>query len=80
MAQADQVAFLQIEQRAFIDQRMQQTILDDEQLVARQHLRQILDPLHSQRRSGRCQPLQQLGGDALQSVDQLVGVRRLLPE
>jgi len=30
LAQADQIALLQIEQRALIDQRMQQAVLDDE--------------------------------------------------
>src|SRR3990167_5243398 len=80
LAQADQVAFLQVEQRALIDCGMQQAVFDDEQLVARQYGRQIFDPFQLQGRANGVEPFEQLAGDALQSVDQLIGVSRLLPE
>ncbi|MCY1501329.1 hypothetical protein D9M68_353960 [compost metagenome] len=80
LAQADQVALLQVEQRAFVDQRMEQAVLDQKQLVAGQQLRQVVAALHAQRGAGGRQPFQQLAGDALKTIDQLIGVGRLLPE
>ncbi|MNF49296.1 hypothetical protein D3C84_305660 [compost metagenome] len=80
LAQAHQVSFLQVEERTLVDHSVQQAIFDQEQLVGRQHRRQVLGLLQAQGRAGWLQALEQLPGDTLQSVDELVGVGRLLPE
>ena len=80
MAQANQVTFLQVEQRSAIHHSMQQAIFNDEQLVAREYLGEIIGSLKVQWRTCRCKAIKQLGGDALKSVNQLIGVGRLLPE
>ncbi|MNR42593.1 hypothetical protein D3C85_1611260 [compost metagenome] len=80
LAQTHQVALLQVEERALVDHGMQQAVLDKEQLVGRQHRRQVFGLLQAQGRAGWLHTLEQLPGDTLQSVDQLVGVGRLLPE
>ena len=41
LAQPDQIAFLQVEQRTLVDQCVQQAVIDDEQLVAGQVARQV---------------------------------------
>ena len=80
LAQANQITFLQIEQRPAVDDRMQQTIFDHKKLIARQQRSQVVDPLEGDCGAYGFQAFEKLGGDALQSVDQLVGVGRLLPE
>ncbi|MCY1559170.1 hypothetical protein D9M68_961780 [compost metagenome] len=80
LAQAHQVAFLQVEERTIVDHGVQQAVLDQEQLVGRQQRCQVLGLLQAQGRAGWLHALEQLPGDTLQAVDQLVGVGRLLPE
>ncbi|MNG09767.1 hypothetical protein D3C84_932020 [compost metagenome] len=59
---------------------MQQAILDDVQLVAGQYFRQVIDLFQAQGRTVGLQTVEQLRRNALQALDQLVGVGRLLPE
>ncbi|MNE58038.1 hypothetical protein D3C80_1530440 [compost metagenome] len=80
LAQADEVALLQIEQRPFIDQCMQQAVLDQEKLVVGQFCAQVFGALEADGLGAGRQAGQELARDALQVIDQLVGISRLFTE
>ncbi len=80
LAQADQVAFLQVEQRALIHQRMDQAILDEEQMLAGQLAFQVVGSLQADGFASGFQAGEQLRRNALQAIDQSIGVGRLFTE
>ena len=80
LAQAYQVALLQVEQRAFVDQRVEQAVLDQEQLLVRQLGRQVVGTFQADGLRAGGEAGKQLGGNPLQAADQLVGIGRLFTE
>ncbi len=79
-SKAEEVAFLQVEQRAFVDQRMQQAAFHQEYLVGGQLAFQVVATFQFQGGAAGCQAFEQAVRDSLQAIDQLVGISRLLAE
>ncbi|MNN42015.1 hypothetical protein D3C81_1561670 [compost metagenome] len=77
LAQADEVAFLEVEQRPFVHQSVQQAIFDQEELIARQFGAQVFGAFQADGLGARLQSREELARNALQVIDQLVRVSRL---